>query len=269
MNVPRIWGRISPGKMLVGCVFLPLALFLLAGCGSNSSSSTGSSNTSTTSAAATATACAQARGNFKTATGTISSIQGSSFVVATTRSGNVTVTYSTTTRFTREDTVPVTSLKEGTFVTVAVASSGSTYTATRITVTSGTGIGGAGGFGNGRFPGARGTPGAGRANNPCFSRGQTGTPGPGTGTATTNFRGLIGTVSQVTSSTLVITDTSGGTFSVTITPQTQVLETTTVTPAALKTGAAVTVSGSPGSNGEIAARTVTILLKLPASTQTQ
>src|SRR5579884_1157064 len=200
MNVPRIWGRISPGKMLVGCVFLPLALFLLAGCGSNSSSSTGSSNTSTTSAAATATACAQARGNFKTATGTISSIQGSSFVVATTRSGNVTVTYSTTTRFTREDTVPVTSLKEGTPVTVAVTSSGSTYTATRITVTTGTGNGT--GFGSGRFPGANGTPGAGRANNPCFNRGQSGTPGTGqprgNGTGASNFRGLIGTVSQVT-----------------------------------------------------------------------
>jgi thiamine monophosphate kinase len=66
-----------------------------------------------------------------------------------------------------------------------------------------------------------------------------------------------------------ITDTSGSTFSVTITSQTQVLETTSVTSAALKTGQAITVSGSPGSNGAISARAVTILLKLPTSAQTQ
>jgi preprotein translocase subunit YajC/uncharacterized protein YceK len=265
MNLFRIFGKFPLEKMVIGCLTLALALFVLAGCGSNSSSTTGSSNTSTTSAAATATACAQPRGNFKTATGTVSSIQGSTFVVATMKSGNVTVTYSSTTRFTRQDTVPATSLKEGTFVTVAVASSGSTYTATRITVTNGTGTGT--GFGNGRFPGARGTPGAGRSTNPCFNRGQFATPGSGTGTA--NFRGLIGTVSQVTATTLVINDSSGGTFSVTITPQTKVMQTTSVTSAALKTGQPVTVSGTPGSNSEIVARTVAILQSLPTSTQTQ
>lgn len=263
MNLLPIFGKIPPGKIVVGFLFLPLALFLLAGCGSNSSTTTGASSTSTTSAAATATACAQSRVSFKTATGTLSSINGSTFVVTTQKGSNVTVTYSSTTRFVREDSVPATSLKEGTFVTVAVISTGSTYTATSITVTTGN----VAGNGTGRFPGARGTPGAGRANNPCFSRGQFATPGSGTGTS--NFRGLTGTVSQVTGNSMTITDTSGSTFSVTITPQTQVMESTSVTSAALKTGEALTVSGSPGSNGAIDARSVTILLKLPTSAQTQ
>jgi hypothetical protein len=269
MSLLPIFGKSPPGKIVVGFLFLPLALFLLVGCGSNSSTTTGASSTSTTSAAATAAACAQPRSSVKTATGALSSINGSTFVVTTQKGSNVTVTYSSTTRFVREDSVSATSLKEGTFVTVAVTSTGSTYTATRITVTTGNVTGN----GTGRFPGAKGTPGAGRANNPCFSRGQIGTPGSGqpsgSGTGTSNFRGLIGTVSQVTGNNMTITDTSGSTFSVTITPQTQVMESTSVTSAALKTGEALTVSGSPGSNGAIDARSVTILLKLPTSTQTQ
>lgn len=254
-------------------LFLAVALFLLAGCGNSSSTTSGASSTSTTSAA-TATACAQPGLSFKTATGTLSSINGSTFVVATQKSGNVTVAYSSTTRFVRQDSVPATSLKEGTSVTVAVTSTGSTYTATRITVTTGTaGTANGSGSGTGRFPGFTGTPGAGRSTNPCFTRGQAGGPGNGqsggSGTGTSNFRGLIGTVSQVTGNTMNITDTSGSTFSVTITPQTQVIESTSVTSAALKTGQALTVSGSPGSNGAISARSVTILLNLPTSAQTQ
>lgn len=265
MSILPMFGRIPSGKLVVSFLFLPLAIFLLASCGNSSSTTSGSSSTSTTSAAATATVCAQTRFSFKTATGTLSSIQGSTFVVTTSKGNNITVTYSSTTRFTREDSVPATSLKEGTFVTVAVTSTGSTYTATRITVTTGNG--------SGRFPGFTGTPGAGRANNPCLNRGQFGTPGTGqprgSGTGTSNFRGLIGTVSQVTNNTMTITDTSGSTFSVTITPQTQVMESTSVTSGALKTGEPLTVSGSPGSNGVIDARSVTILLKLPTSAQTQ
>src|SRR5712671_4486562 len=99
MSLLPIFGKIPPGKIVVGFLILPLALFLLAGCGSNSSTTTGASSTSTTSAAATATACAQPRSSFKTATGTLSSINGSTFVVTTQKGNNVTVTYSSTTRF--------------------------------------------------------------------------------------------------------------------------------------------------------------------------
>ncbi|HJT58833.1 MAG TPA: DUF5666 domain-containing protein [Ktedonobacteraceae bacterium] len=272
MSLFPIFGKISPGKTVMSFLFLPLAMLLLASCGSNASTA-GASTSSSTSAAATATACAQPRSSFKAATGTLSSLNGSTFVVATLKGSNVTVSYSSTTRFTREDNVPATSLKEGTFVTVAVTSTGSTYTATRITVTAATGTGNGTGFGNGRFPGASRTPGAGRGANPCFNRGQFATPGTGQpgagGTGTANFRGLVGTVSQVTATTMIVTDTSGSTFSVTITPQTQVMETTNVTSAALKTGQALTVMGTPGSNGAIDARSVIILLKLPAPGQTQ
>ena len=255
-------GKISFGGISISFIFLFLAIFLLTSCGNNSSTTSGTASTSaTTSAGATATACAQPRSSFKTATGTLSSISGSTFVVATQQGSDVTVTYSSSTRFVREDSVPATSLKEGTFVTVAVASTGSTYTATRITVTTGNGTG--------RFPGFTGTPGAGRGNNPCFNRNSGSGQRGGSGTGTSNFRGLIGTVSQVIGNTMTITDTSGSTFSVTITPQTQVMESTNVTSAALKTGEALMVTGSPGSNGAIDARSVTILLKLPTSAQTQ
>ncbi|HEX6484061.1 MAG TPA: DUF5666 domain-containing protein [Ktedonobacteraceae bacterium] len=268
MRIHPLTGKIPLGKVTVSLLLLPLAIFLLASCGNNSSTTSGTSSTSAkTSAAATSTACAQPRFSFKTATGTLKSISGSTFVVSTRQGSSVTIAYSSSTRFVRQDNVPAASLKEGTSVAVAVTSTGSTYTATRITVTTGSTTG----SGTGRFPGSSGTPGAGRGNNPCFNRGQFATPGTGQQGrgGTSNFRGLIGTVSQVTGNTMIITDTSGSTFSVTITPQTQVMESTSVTSAALKTGEALTISGSPGSNGVIDARSVTILLKLPASAQTQ
>ena len=264
MPVYAIVGKISRGKIGFSFIFLSLVMFLLASCGNNSSTTSGTSSTSAkTSAAVTATVCAQSRFSFKTATGTLKSISGSTFVVATQQGSNVTITYSSSTRFVRQDSVPAASLKEGTLVTVAVTSTGGTYTATRITVTTGS----ATGSGTGRFPGSGGTPGAGRGNNACFNRGQFATPGTGQQgrSGTSNFSGLIGTVSQVTGNTMTITDTSGSTFSVTITPQTQVMEATSVTSTALKTDEALTVTGSPGSNGAIDARSVTILLKLPAS----
>jgi Domain of unknown function (DUF5666) len=268
MPVYPIVRKIPRGKIGLSFIFLSLVMFLLAGCGNNSSATSGTSSTSAkTSAAATATVCAQLRFSFKTTTGTLKSISGSTFVVATQQGSYVTITYSTATRFVREDSVPATSLKEGTPVTVAVTSAGNTYTATRITVTTAATTG----SGSGRFPGSSGTPGAARGNNACFNRGQFATPGTGQQGrgGTSNFRGLIGTVSQVTGNTVIITDTSGSTFSVTITPQTQVIESTSVTSAALKSGEALTVTGSPGSNGTIDARSVTILLKPPASAQTQ
>lgn len=237
---------------------------VLAACGSNPSTS-GASTTS--SASATATACAQARTKATTlgraTSGTLQSINGTTLVIATQQGSNITVTYSSATRFARQSVISATSLKEGTFVTVAGSNANNTFTATRITVTTST-------TSNGRFPRFSGTPGTGRfsGSNPCFSRGQFGTPGTSTGQpgSNSNFRGLIGTVSQVSSSSLTLTDTTGAAYSVTITPQTQITQTSSFTAAALKTGMALTVTGTKGSNGVINARAITILLKLPAGT---
>lgn len=254
--------RAAPKSLLL----LSLSLLLLAACGSNTS--TGSSS----STSATATACAQATrpaSAFKTAVGTLKSMNGQMLVVADIQGKNVTVTYSGSTHFSQEVAVAATDLKEGTPVRVAVTSSGSTYSATSITVTSGTSTtaGKNNGNGFGGFPGANGTPGArrGTGTNPCFAnRGRSGKATPGT----SSFRGLTGTVSQLNGNTLTISDTSGTAYIVTITPQTQIVETKSTTAAALKIGQALTVSGTASKQGALVANQVAILLKLPTRAST-
>jgi hypothetical protein len=180
-------------------------------------------------------------------------------VITPLQGSDVTVTYSSSTRFTRQESIPASSLKEGTTVTVVVTSANNTYTATRISATTGSTSGQFTGQGTG-------------ANNPCsslarrsgtFGGGQFGgANGTGTGTGTSNFRGLIGTVYGLKGNILTVTDRSGTTYTVTVTPQTQILQTSSVTAATLKTGMALIVSGTAGSQGTINARTVSIVPKL-------
>jgi hypothetical protein len=251
----------------VSALFISLSLFVLSGCGSNTSTGAGTATT-LSSTSATATACVKAIGTrtpsaARTTTGTLKSINGQTLVVTSQQGKDVTVTYSSSTHFIQEVNVPASSLQEGTPVRVAVTSSGNTYSATSITVVSTTGGTGNGGFpGGGGFPGrGNGTPGAGRgsANNPC--RTLSGTPGA-PGTTTANFRGITGTVSQVSATQLVITDTSGASYTVSITSQTQVAETKSVTASALSVGQPLTITGT-NKQGTIAATNILILLSLP------
>lgn len=252
--------RAAPKSLL----FLSLSLLLFAACSSNTSAGSSSS------ASATATACVQATrpaSALKTAVGTLRSMSGQTLVIANMQGKNVTITYSGSTHFSQEVSMAATDLKEGTPVRVEVTSSGNTYSATSITVTSGTGTttGRNNGSGFGGFPGANGTPGTkrGTGTNPCFAnRGRFGKATPGT----SSFRGLTGTVSQLNGNTLTVSDTSGTAYIVTITPQTQIVETKSVTAAALKIGQALTVSGTANKQGAIAANQVAILLKLPTRT---
>jgi hypothetical protein len=122
-----------------------------------------------------------------------------------------------------QETVPTSALKEGTAVTVLVTSANNTYDARRISLTGS-------GNSNSRFP--RGTA---TANNPCFSLGRRSGGfggqfgGNGTGTTSSNFRGLVGTVSQLNGNTLIVTDSTGTDYTVTITPKTQITQTVTTT----------------------------------------
>lgn len=236
-----------------------LGIFLLAGCGS-STPGTSASTSNLPSASLTATACAQLTRpalSARTVVGTLQSINGQTLLVKNLQGKTATVTYTSATRFTQQGSVPASSLKEGTPVVVLVRSTGSTYTATTITVSNGT---------NG-FPRAGGTPGTGQfprgGNNPCFNRGRF--AGSGTATANGNSRGLVGTVTQVSGTTLTITDATNADYTVTITSQTRIEETKTVTASSLKAGIPLTVSGTVNSQGTIAARTVMILLQLPAT----
>lgn len=253
MRIQRLL-RARPEHLL----FLFVGLFVLTACGSSPSASTTASG-----AAATATACAQATRPAtaaRTAIGTLQSLNGQTLVLNNQRGSEVTVTYTSTTRFTQEVAVAATSLQEGTPVRVTVTTSGSAYTATSIIVTSGI-TGGAGGFprGNGT-PGAR----AGRGNNPCFAAGRAGRGTPGTGTGANNFRGLVGKVSQLSGSTLTITDAAGSDYTVTITTRTQIVATKSASAAALKVGQALTVTGSASGQRALRANLIAILLNLPA-----
>lgn len=228
-----------------------LLLLILAGCGSNSTPTPTLSSTN-----ATATACAQATrpaANVKTATGVLKSINGQTLVLTNQQGNDVTATYSDKTRFTQLSAIPASALAEGTSVRVAVTSTNGSYSATTIDV-----LNNANGLprGNGNAGGGR------RGNNPCarqFVNNGNGTPGTGT----RGFRGLVGTVSQLHGNTLGITDTAGASYTVTITPQTQILETQSATAAALKVGVLLTVAGRADSQGHIAANTVALLPNLP------
>ncbi len=243
-------------------LFCSLCTLFIIGCGS-AQASTASSGASAT---ATATACASFRS--QTATGTIQSISGDTLSVKAKNGKTTQVTYSSSTRFTREQTLAASSLKEGTTAQVRVKqNSDSTYTATSILLTNGTtgsafangtgaaGTAGTGGFGRGQtspcFSGTRGT-------NRGFGNAAGGNAAGGT--TTTATRAITGTIGQVSSSSLSITDTQGNDYSVTLGKTTQIIQTSSVTASALQTGQNVAASGSKGSNGAITARTISILL---------
>jgi len=248
--------RQTPQVFSAGSLFLLLGLCLLTACGSNTA--TGSTSASTSGAQATATACAQLTRPAtagRTAIGVLKHISGQTLQLTTQQGSTVSVTYTSTTRFTRETTIPASSLQEGTAVRVVVTSSAGSYTATSIAVT---GTTASGPFG---FPRNAGTPGAGRgAAAACFTRARgKSTPGAGGN----NFRGLLGTVSHLNGSTLTITDNTGADFTVTLTAQTQIIETMSATATALKVGQALTVTGRADGQGTIQASLVAILLAVP------
>ncbi|MGH2481694.1 MAG: DUF5666 domain-containing protein, partial [Ktedonobacteraceae bacterium] len=85
---------------------------------------------------------------------------------------------------------------------------------------------------------------------------------------TRGFRGLTGKVSQLNGNTLGITDNAGASYTVTITTQTQILQTQSATSAALKVGVLIAASGRANSQGTIAANTVAILPNLPNTSST-
>jgi Domain of unknown function (DUF5666) len=227
----------------LGSITLLLLLSLLAvGCGTNSTTTGATSSTT-----ATTTPCPS--NQLQSATGTIQSISGNTLLIANIRGNTTKATYSSSTRFTRQSSTTVSSLKEGVPVTVTITQNAdNTYTATRIILT------------NGSFQVRRqGT----NANTNCFNRSRSNRSGSTQPSGTTNTRSLAGTVGQMNGNTLTVTDIQGSNYTVTITSTTQIEQTSTASAADLKTGQAVTVSGSPDGQGGINARTVTILQKLP------
>ena len=250
----RIYQRSKSG--MTGLLLLACCLFLLVACGSTTTGNTGSSSSP---ASATSTACAQKTRPataFKTSSGILKTISGQTLTLTTIQGGSAKVTYSSSTTFTQEVKLAPGDLTEGTSVRVAVVSTGSTYTAASVTVSNGTTTTGPG---RGGFPGFTGTPGA--RKTPCFGANR-GRFVNGNGTNST-FRGLVGTVSGINGNVLTITDTTGASFTVNLTDQTQIIETKSATASALKVGDALTAVGKADAQNSIAASSIAILLSLP------
>jgi len=230
------------GPVLGSTTLLLLLLLVTAGCGTNPTS-TGAA------ASATGTATPCSRNQFQTAIGTIQSISGSTLLITDMQGKSVKATYSSSSRFLRQSSPAVSSLKEGMAVTVAITQNAdNTYSATRIMITDRS---------------AR-TPRQGANSNVnCFNRSQFNNPGGRSSGGTTSTRGISGTISQVNGNLLTVTDAQGSDYTMTVTSTTQIMQSGTASAADLKSGEAVTVSGSPDGQGGINARTVTILQKLP------
>jgi hypothetical protein len=231
-----------PGRALGSTMLLLLLALLAVGCGTNTTATGASSSTT-----ATTTPCPS--NQLQSATGTIQSISGNTLLIANIRGNTTKATYSSSTRFTRQSSTTVSSLKEGVPVTVTITQNAdNTYTATRIMLT------------NSSFQVRRqGT----NSNASCFNRSRPNRSSSTPPSGTTNTRGVAGTVGQMNGNTLTVTDTQGSDYTMTIASTTQIEQTSTASAADLKTGQAVTVSGSPDGQGGINARTVTILQKLP------
>ena len=231
-----------PGWALGSTMLLLLLALLAVGCGTNTTATGATSSTT-----ATTTPCPS--NQLQSATGTIQSISGNTLLIANIRGNTTKATYSSSTRFTRQSSTTVSSLKEGVPVTVTITQNAdNTYTATRIMLT------------NSSFQVRRqGT----NSNASCFNRSRPNRSGSTPPSGTTNTRGVAGTVGQMNGNTLTVTDTQGSDYTMTIASTTQIEQTSTASAADLKTGQAITVSGSSEGQGGINARTVTILQKLP------
>lgn len=219
---------------------------LLAGCGSAAASPN-----------ASATATCPPAPRLATVTGTITATASGSITVTTSGGTATQVSVSSSTRITDVVLLQPSDLTVGTSVLVVTDTAATT--AQRIQIVSGSA--GEGGFG-GR---ASGTPPAG-VNASCFRR--QGQEQQGQGTDRTRggggFSGLRGTVDSATATNLTFDDTTGQTYSVSITPTTVIAKMATGQVSDLKNGASVMVTGTSGSSGTITARSITVQLAAKA-----
>jgi Domain of unknown function (DUF5666) len=234
---------------------------LLAACGSTSAAtSNATSNTSTT-----AKAC------LTVTTGTIQSISNNSLSVTNFQGNKVQAIFTSKTTIMRQATLTSTDLKTGMLVSVTVIqNTNGTYSARAISVrnslTNQGGISRGSGLCNGQRRRGTGTPGT--FGGPGFG---SGTPGAG---GAQSRQIINGAVSQISGSSLTVTDTSSNDFTVTLNSTTRISTQKTVTGSDLRVGEAVMITGSANSQGVINANSVSILQGLqnrptnPTSTTT-
>ncbi len=241
---------------------LPVAMLaalvaLLAACGSSSATT---SSTSTTATPTSTTAC------LSVTTGTIQSVSNNTLQVTNLQGKNVQVTVTGATTFTRQATLTAADLKTGLPVTVVVKQNpDNTYSALTVGVrTSLTRQGGTGNSSGAKLcSGQRRGTGTGGFGGPGFGSGTPGAFAGGTSRQTIN-----GTVSQINGNSLIVTDTSGSDFTVTLTATTRMTEQQSATASDLQIGQAVAITGTANSQGVINASSVSLLQALPTRRRT-
>lgn len=240
-------------KRATGAALLFTLAALIIGCGSAPTSTASNAPSSTS---ATATACVALRP--RTVAGTLQNINGNTLTITNLQGKSVTATYSSTTRFTRQTAVTVSTLQEGGFVAVQVSKQpDNTYTATRITVTNRTNFQGNGQQNGQQRRNTNNNNGCSRPNRPANGGGN---GNGGNGANANGARGVTGTIGQINGSAVTVTEASGSDFTVTVTKDTQIVQTVQATSADLKTGTPLTLTGQADSQGTIAAQNILILL---------
>ncbi len=217
---------------------------LLAACGSAGASSTSATSKSTPTTAVSGTK--RLRRNFRppAATGTVAAVASSSMQVQGTSTGETTVDWTSTTKFTKATQLPATSLATGTCVSVFEIpfAQGSASTRTVISqISSGT-----------------------TCAPPSFRAGGRRPRGFGAGRKLPNFKRYVGTVVSVSATSLTlnaITSTSSTTtksVTIPITSSTTVSGRAIAAASDLAVGSCVTVQGTTSSIGVVTATHVAI-----------
>jgi hypothetical protein len=200
--------------------------------------------------------------------GTAAAVSGSTIEVQNQQSGQVTVKFTSSTKFTDSTTATLAEVKVGSCVTVAAASGGAqatALTATTVGITTATskgcavtgfGGGAGGGGGQGGFAGGRGGT---RAPNPSRRPRPSGANGPAGG----NFGRAFGQVGAVSATGFTVKGVARGstpavTTTVTVNSATKYTRSGSVTSSALAVGDCIAAIGASDDTGAITARTIGI-----------
>jgi hypothetical protein len=234
--------------LVVGAAALAAGL-TLAACSGSSSGTTSSSSTP----AGAGAAAGGGQAGRPAAAGQVAAISGDTMQVQSQQAGQVAVSWTSATKFSRPVTTTLTAVKTGDCVvaTAPSGSSGTSFTATSLTVSTpvnGQCGGGAGGPGNGQRPSGQRPSGQ-----------PSGAPGQRAG-----GEFATGTVSSVSGSTIMVAarlpGSNGSTTNrtVTVDSQTKIVTQQSTTAQSLKVGLCVSAQGSAGSTGAVAATSVRI-----------
>lgn len=257
-----------PGRIGTVTVALAVAIVLLAACSSAGSSPSAPTSTSSSSGAQAPQGSGTRFGG-PAASGLIAAVNGKTVQVQNQQSGQVAVTYSAKTKFSRTVATTVAKIKKGDCVTAmapsGTPSSATSFTAARISVTSPVNGSCTGGFGGQRPTGA--VPSGARPNGAQFPNGAAPSGAPSGGRIpgrTANFGAVAsGTVRSVSGSKIVVAarqfnSSSTKTMTVRAGSSTKISTTAAATAKSLRVGKCVTAQGSTNSSGSVKATRIQV-----------